>query len=889
MRSNLDPFQAKKILDFKGKKIIIYSLDKLKELGIADPTHFPKTIKILLETVLRQVDGKYITKEMVEKLANWNPRGDSDIEIPFIPARVVLQDFTGVPAVVDLAAMRSAILRFGRDPSEINPLVHADLVIDHSIQVDYYGSSNARELNEQKEFERNRERYVLLRWAQNAFSNFEVVPPGRGIIHQVNLENLASVVQLRETDGSLVAFPDSCLGTDSHTTMINGLGILGWGVGGIEAEAVMLGQPYYMPVPDVIGVKLYGKLKEGVTATDLVLTVTEMLRSYGVVGKFVEFYGPGIRNLSLPDRATVSNMSPEYGATCGFFPVDEKTLDYLLLSGRSKEQVELVKVYCKEQGLFLSENTPEPTFTDTLELDLGKIKPSIAGYKRPQDRIPLNIMAKKFHETLNKNFAKKNNNKDKFKTLTDGSVVIAAITSCTNTSNPAVLIAAGLLAKKAVGLGLYSKKWVKTSLAPGSRVVIDYLQASGLLTYLEKLGFYLVGFGCTTCIGNSGPLDEDIIKQIKVNDLIVASVSSGNRNFEGRINPYTKINYLASPPLVVAYAIAGTIDIDFENEAIGHDINSNPVYLRDIWPKNEEIKQLMNKNVKPEMFEKEYSKIFEGTSLWKKLETPKGKIYGWDTKSTYIREPPFFFDFPLNPPAVENIIGARLLVLLGDSITTDHISPAGAIPIKDPAGKYLISHGLKPEDFNSFGSRRGNHEVMIRGTFGNIRLRNKLVSGREGNWTKYFPTGEEMSIYDAAVRYIKNKIPLIVMAGKEYGTGSSRDWAAKGTQLLGVKAVIAESYERIHRSNLVGMGVLPLQFMNGENAEVLKIKGNEIFNIEGISGMKPGSEAKIKAKDVSGNEQSFKAIIRLDTPIEIEYYCNGGILHTVLRNMIKNG
>ncbi|MHA1297993.1 MAG: aconitate hydratase AcnA [Candidatus Helarchaeota archaeon] len=887
MGVNIDPFQVKDSIKIAGKKITIYRLDKLEELGIGNISHLPNTIKILLESVLRQVDGKFVTRDDVEILAKWNPNKNLDKEIPFKPARVILQDFTGVPAVVDLAAMRSAMKRLGKDPDEINPIIPADLIIDHSIQVDHYGNSSAINLNEQKEFERNRERYTLLRWAQNTFDNFRVIPPSKGIIHQINLEYLASVVQLKIANGVMIAYPDTVVGTDSHTTTINGLGVLGWGVGGIEAEAVMLGQPYYMPIPEVIGFKLYGELKEGVTATDLVLTITQKLRAHGVVGKFVEFFGPGIKKLSLPDRATISNMAPEYGATCGFFPIDEETLNYLLLSGRKKEHVELIRRYLIEQGLFLTKNSPDPVFSQTLELDLNTIEPSVAGYKRPQDRIPLNLMKEKYHEILNTIFKKKDKKVDRFKILTDGSVVIAAITSCTNTSNPSVLIGAGLLAKKAVELGLTTKDWVKTSLAPGSRVVIDYLQVSGLLSYLEKLGFYLVGYGCTTCIGNSGPLKEFIIKTIQENNLIVASVSSGNRNFEGRISPYTKINYLMSPPLVVAYALAGTIDIDFENEAIGYNENSNPIYLRDIWPKNEEIKQLLKKNVKPEMFDKEYSEIFEGTSLWKNLTIPKGKIYEWDPKSTYIREPPFFIDFPLIPPKINDIKGARALVVLGDSTTTDHISPAGAIPNKDPAGKYLISQGIEPKDFNSFGSRRGNHEVMMRGTFGNIRLRNKLTPEKEGSWTIYFPTEEEMSIYDAAMQYIKNNIPLIVIAGKEYGTGSSRDWAAKGTQLLGVKAVIAESYERIHRSNLVGMGVLPLQFTKGENFEKLGLKGNEIYDIMGLNNIAPGAKATIIVKDDKGKIKKFEVKIRLDTLIEVEYCLNGGILHTVLRNLVK--
>lgn len=936
MSSNIDPFGAKDAIVLNGERITIYRLSKLEDLGIGNISRLPYSIKILLEAILRQIDGQLVTKEDVESLAKWNPDRMPERELPFIPARVVLQDFTGVPAVVDLAAMRSSMQRLGGNPADINPLIPADLVIDHSVQVDYFGTSYARSYNEKKEFERNRERYALLRWAQLSFDNFRVVPPGRGIVHQVNLEYLGQVVQLREANGELVAYPDTLVGTDSHTTMINGLGILGWGVGGIEAEAVMLGQPYYMPVPEVVGVKLYGELKEGVTATDLVLRVTQMLREHGVVGKFVEYYGPGVNKLSLPDRATIANMSPEYGATMGFFPIDEKTLQYLLLT-RKKEHVELVKLYAIEQGLFLTENAPEPLFSETLELDLGTVVPSLAGPKRPQHRIPLDQMKKAFRDALENSFGKKLEVKkeledldykrwleeggsptaemkldldpnylrwlnekahkysvtcpvDHFKKIdiVNGSVAIAAITSCTNTSNPSVMLGAGLLAKKAVERGLKVDSYVKTSLAPGSRVVTEYLKASKLLPYLEALGFHLAGYGCTTCIGNSGPLPEKVANAIQEHDLVVAAVLSGNRNFEGRIHPLIKANYLASPPLVVAYAIAGTIDIDLTSEPLSRDPNSKPVYLKDIWPTSEEIQQVVEKTVVSKMFEIQYSEIFEGTKLWKELGVPEGKLYEWDPNSTYIQEPPFFMDFPLDPSEKEDIKGARVLALLGETITTDHISPAGAIPSNEPAGQYLISRGVQIEDFNSFGSRRGNHELMMRGTFGNIRLRNKLVPDKEGGWTLYHPTSEEMPIYEAAMRYKEINTPLVVIAGKEYGTGSSRDWAAKGTQLLGVEAVIAESFERIHRSNLLGMGVLPLQFMEGENADKLGLKGDEVYDLLGIKNIKPGGELTVIARDEKGNEIRFQVLIRLDTPIEVEYYRNGGILHTVLRNMVKN-
>jgi aconitate hydratase len=911
------------------KKYSYFSLKKLEKIGITNIMNLPFTIRVLLEAIARNVDGKVVTKEDVLEVGKWKPKGRPDDEIPFKPARVVLQDFTGVPAVVDLAAMRSAMERFGKDPAQINPLIPVDLVIDHSVQVDYYGTADAQKKNEAKEFERNKERYLLLKWAQQSFNNFRVVPPGRGIVHQVNLEYLASVIAIKEENGHLVAFPDTLVGTDSHTTMINGLGVLGWGVGGIEAEAVMLGQPYYMPVPDVIGVRLIGELKTRVTATDLVLTITQMLREYGVVGKFVEFFGPGLQVLSLPDRATISNMSPEYGATCGFFPIDEQTLNYLELTGRSQEQIKLVREYAKKQYLFYSHKDPEPNYTHILELDLATVESSVAGPKRPQDRIPIS----EIEERMNKDFVVEFENEisldqkhydhdhdrwrdeggsieaeetyqesskykewfkqrvEEFKRqklkLCHGSIVIAAITSCTNTSNPSVLIGAGLLAKKALERGLKVPPFVKTSLAPGSRVVTEYLKKSGLLKSLEKLGFNIVGYGCTTCIGNSGPLDKEIKKAIVENDLVVASVLSGNRNFEGRINPHTRANYLASPILVVAYALAGSIHIDLTTEPIGVDQNELPVFLKDIWPSKEEIQVLVKQFVKKEMFTEKYSEIFQGTENWNSLKAIKESSYQWVDESTYIREPPFFINFPLSIPETSNITDARVIALLGETITTDHISPAGAIPENDPAGKYLLSLGVSKQAFNSFGSRRGNHEVMMRGTFGNIRLRNKLVPSKEGGWTKYFPTGEEIPIFDASMKYQENGTSLVVIAGKEYGTGSSRDWAAKGTLLLGIKAVIAESFERIHRSNLVGMGVLPLEFLKGENADSLNLTGEETIDISGIDNLTPRKELLAIAKKIDGSKIEFKVKLRLDSAVEIDYYRNGGILHTVLRNMLK--
>ena len=922
MSEDMDPFGSKDFIETGMGRITIYRLSRLEKMGSGKISRLPYSIKIMLEALLRHVDGRLVTREDVESLAGWNPENKPEREIPFIPSRVLLQDFTGVPVVVDLAAMRSAVKRSGGDPARINPVIPADLVIDHSVQVDSYGTSYSRAYNEKKEFERNHERYAVLRWGQKAFDNFHVVPPGRGIVHQVNLEYLASVVNIKKLKNQLIACPDTLLGTDSHTTMINSLGVLGWGVGGIEAEAVMLGQPYYMPVPDVVGFRFTGELNEGVTATDLVLTITQMLRKHNVVGKFVEFCGPGLRKLSLPDRATISNMAPEYGATAGFFPIDDETLQYLLGTGRKREHVDFVRSYAIAQELFVTDESPEPLFTEKLELDMGTVEPSLAGPKRPQDRIPLDMMEKSFHKAMEETFARRKGLEvkvdhdysrwleeggscsvpqqsikgskaeilEKYESkvpVSSGSIIIAAITSCTNTSNPSVMIGAGLLAKKAVERGLRVKPYVKTSLAPGSRVVYEYLKASGLMPYLEALGFHLVGYGCTTCIGNSGPIPEKVAQAVREDDLIVAAVLSGNRNFEGRINPHVKANYLASPPLVVAYAISGTVDIDLKKEPIGYDPNGIPVYLTDIWPKQEEIQEIIENTISSQLFEKQYSEIFAGTELWEKLRVPEGALYRWEQGSTYIQEPPFFSDFPTESSKKGDLMGLRILAYIGDSITTDHISPAGEIPPDGAAGQYLISCGVNQEDFNSFGSRRGNHEVMMRGTFSNINLKNRLVPDKEGGWTLYLPAREKMTIYDAAMLYKKKGIPLLIIAGKEYGTGSSRDWAAKGTGLLGVGAVMAESFERIHRSNLVGMGVLPLQFMEGESADELGIKGDETFDILGIGSIKPKKELSVVARDENGKENRFKVYARLDSRIEMEFYQNGGILHTFLRNMMK--
>ena len=886
--SSKNSFGARDTLRVGNQSYEVHRLEALARKGIGHADQLPFSIRILLENLLRQEDDRFVHAKDIEALAEWQPATPKRSEIAFMPARVLLQDFTGVPAVADLAAMRDAIAKMGGDAKKINPLLPAELVIDHSVQVDKFGTDMAFAFNAQMEFQRNVERYQFLRWGQNAFRNFKVVPPDTGICHQVNLEYLARVVCDRAPDGRAAAYPDSLVGTDSHTTMVNGLGVFGWGVGGIEAEAAMLGQPLSMLVPDVVGFKLHGRLPEGATATDLVLTVTEMLRKKGVVGQFVEFYGTGLSNLTLPDRATIANMAPEYGATMGFFPVDAETLAYLKFTGRSAERLALVEAYTKMQGLFRTDETPDPLFSDTLELDLGKVEPTLAGPKRPQDRVPLrqakSSFAKAMEGTASKHVEVKNNG-DRFE-LSNGSVVIAAITSCTNTSNPSLMLGAGLVAKKAVERGLESKPWVKTSLAPGSKVVTDYLKAAGLTPYLEKLKFNLVGFGCTTCIGNSGPLPEAIGSAIKENSLVAVSVLSGNRNFEGRIHPLVRANYLASPPLVVAYALAGRMDFDMATESLGNDRNGKPVYLRDIWPTPKEVEETVRKAVSTDMYLKEYGEIFEGDERWRGLQVPEGDLYAWDAKSTYIKCPPFFDEMPKKPGELTDIRNARVLAVLGHSVTTDHISPAGSIQPDGPAGKYLIANGVKPSDFNSYGARRGNHEVMVRGTFANIRLRNQLAPGTEGGWTLHQPSGEKMTIYDAAMRYNQEGVPLMVIAGKEYGAGSSRDWAAKGTLLLGVRAVIAESYERIHRSNLVGMGVLPLEFKPGETAESLGLTGHESFSVEGVSKLAPRAKLRVQARDDRGKEKTFEVVARADTPEEVAYYRHGGILPYVLRQML---
>jgi aconitate hydratase len=861
-----------------GSEYTIFRLAKLEESGVGQVSGLPFSTKILLENLLRNEDGKRVSPDDVRYVAGATGGGQAK-EISFMPARVLLQDFTGVPCVVDLAAMRDALAAMGADPALANPLMPADLVIDHSVQVDQFGSKDSFSINALLEFQRNRERYMLLRWGQTAFQNFRVVPPDTGIVHQVNLEYLASVV-FRSTDG--MAYPDSLVGTDSHTTMVNGLGVLGWGVGGIEAEACMLGQPVSMLLPDVVGFKLHGKLHEGCTATDLVLTITQMLRKKGVVGKFVEFYGQGLSALSLADRATVANMAPEYGATMGFFPVDAETLAYLKFTNRGEDLIALVEGYTKEQGLFRTDATPDPHYSDTLELDLAKVTPSMAGPKRPQDRVELSEVRKNFHTAFGGEASVESMQK-----LTNGSVVIAAITSCTNTSNPSVMLAAGLLAKKAVEKGLNVKPWVKTSLAPGSKVVSDYYDKAGLTSYLEHLKFHLVGFGCTTCIGNSGPLPEDVSEQVSKENLVVAAVLSGNRNFEGRINSQVKANYLASPPLVVAYALAGTVDIDLDKEPLGTGSDGKPVYLRDIWPSDHEVTETMRASIDQDMFQREYAAAFDGDNNWKSMPVPSGGTFEWDDASTYIKKPPYF-DHMVDPKnSVKDFQGMRVLALLGDSVTTDHISPAGSISKDSPAGRYLIEQGVKPADFNSYGSRRGNHEVMVRGTLANIRLRNQLAPGTEGSWTQHLPDGEQMYIYDASVKYQAEGVPLLIVAGKEYGSGSSRDWAAKGVLLLGVRAVIAESFERIHRTNLVGMGVLPLQFREGENAASLGLTGRETYSIEGIAASFNGGgrTATVHAKSDDGKETTFTVGVRVDTPQEVEYYRYGGILPYVLRQL----
>jgi aconitate hydratase len=926
MTSKSDSFGSKNALKVGPDSYTIYRLDKAAS-GRA-LTRLPVSLRILLENLLRHEDGRVVKREHIEALLAWDAKAAPTEEIAFHPGRVLLQDFTGVPAVVDLAAMREAVTKMGGDAQRINPLQPADLVIDHSVQVDHFGSTSAAKLNVQIEYERNRERYAFLRWGQNAFKNFSVVPPGTGICHQVNLEYLASCV-MRDQQGN--AFPDTLVGTDSHTTMVNGLGVVGWGVGGIEAEAAMLGQPLSMLVPQVVGFRLTGRLPEGSTATDAVLTATQMLRKKNVVGKFVEFFGPGVAALSLPDRATIANMAPEYGATIGFFPVDQETLAYLTFTGRSKQVVALVEAYCKEQGIFFGAESPEPEFSDVLELDLTTVEPSLAGPRRPQDRVPLQDMKRVYRRSLYGMLEKDLGHLDQDKTtrwlneggsadlppvqmvaahdaqlgklvhevaveddgvrfdLKHGAVVIAAITSCTNTSNPAVMIGAGLLAKKAVERGLTVKPWVKTSLAPGSKVVMEYLEEAGLVPYLEALGFHLVGFGCTTCIGNSGPLPEHLASAIKGGDLVVASVLSGNRNFEGRINAHVRMNYLASPPLVVAYALRGDVDADLSVEPLGTDKEGKPVYLKDVWPTAEETNAAMRTGVRPDQFSEQYARVFDGDEEWQKLETPTGQTFAWDDKSTYVKKPPFFEDIAAKPAPVTDVEGARVLAVLGDSVTTDHISPAGSIAPNSPAAKYLLGEGVKPVDFNSYGARRGNHEVMMRGTFANIRIKNLMLDGIEGGLTRHVPSGEQLAIYDAAMKYKAENVPLVILAGSEYGTGSSRDWAAKGTMLLGVRAVIAKSFERIHRSNLVGMGVLPLEFDAGAGANELGLTGDEVFTIHGVAdGLTPKKRLEVSARKPDGTRKDFEVTARIDTPNEVDYYKHGGILHFVLRQLVAS-
>jgi aconitate hydratase len=927
--TNPNSFGSRATLEVAGRRYTIYRLDSLESLSGGNASRLPVSLKILLENLLRNEDGKFVKAADIEAMSKWDVKGRLEKEIAFRTSRVLLQDFTGVPAVVDLAAMRDALAKLGSDPRKINPLQPVDLVIDHSVQVDEYGTEAAFLFNTGREFERNQERYAFLRWGQKALQNFRVVPPGTGIVHQINLEYLAQVVFTRDWGDQIAAYPDSLVGTDSHTTMINGLGVLGWGVGGIEAEAAMLGQPVSMLIPEVVGFKLHGRLPAGATATDLVLTVTQQLRQKKVVGKFVEFYGAGLSSLSLADRATIANMSPEYGATMGFFPVDAETLTYLRLTGRDEAQVALVEAYTKEQGIFRTDDTPDPIFTDSLELDLGTIEPSLAGPKRPQDRVPLKLAKPMFREALQADLEKTGTvagiaaakqamsvaaspqlspsvvatshdeqagenssvhvtmNGESF-SLRHGAVVIAAITSCTNTSNPSVMLAAGLLARNAVAKGIRSKPWVKTSLAPGSKVVTDYFKKAGVMDDLEALGFNVVGYGCTTCIGNSGPLPQPIADAVEEHKLVVAAVLSGNRNFEGRINPLTRFNYLASPPLVVAYALAGRMDIDFNTEPIGIG-NDGPVFLRDLWPAPKEVADEILRSVKADMFQKQYANVFEGEESWRGLPVPEGDLYAWDADSTYVKNPPFFDGMTLTPPGVKPILGARALAMLGDSITTDHISPAGSIPAASPAGKWLIAHGVKTMDFNSYGARRGNHEVMMRGTFANIRLRNELAPGKEGGWTTMSPGADPMSIYDASMDYQARGIPLVIVAGKEYGTGSSRDWAAKGTLLLGVRAVIAESFERIHRSNLVGMGVLPLEFVDSETRLTLGLTGFETYEIDGLSDqMRPKAPLTVRATAENGSVKSFRVISRIDTPEEMSYYRHGGILPYVLRQLVAS-
>ncbi len=929
MATENNPFNARKTFSTSSGEFTYYDLGALVEQGIGDVDSLPYSMRVMLEAMLRNVDGFVVTSDDVAGLANWNAKSPAQTELPFMPGRVVLQDFTGVPAVVDLAAMRSAMQRMGGDPNEVNPQVRCDLVIDHSVQVDDYGSAISLTVNAEKEFDRNRERYEFLKWGQQAFDNFSVVPPATGIVHQVNLEYLApGVLTKKAADGTTVAYPDSLVGTDSHTTMINGLGVVGWGVGGIEAEACMLGQPIYMLTPEVVGFRLTGELPEGATATDLVLTVTQMLRAHGVVGKFVEFFGPSVAKMAVPDRATLANMAPEYGATMGFFPIDARTLEYLRLTARDEDAIELVEKYCKANRLFWTPDAKEPTFTDVLELDMSTVKPSLAGPKRPQDRIELGSMKPQWRKDLVDTFGKKAPSecvrydtwageggetagahvnqpsgngdcgkeqgwpvvdyKDRRFTLHHGDVVIAAITSCTNTSNPDVMIAAGLVAKKAHEMGLTTKPWVKTSLAPGSKVVTEYFDKADLTKYLEALGFHTVGYGCTTCIGNSGPLPAPIEAAVKEGDLVATSVLSGNRNFEGRISPFVKANYLASPPLVVAYAIAGTVDIDLANDPIAQTPDGKDVYLKDIWPSHEEVITARDASISPEQFKSEYGKVYDGNETWNAVASSTGSIYDWKEESTYIQEPPFFVDMDENPGEAQPITGARCLVSVADSVTTDHISPAGAIPADGPAGKYLTEHGVPVSMFNSFGSRRGNDRVMTRGTFANVRVKNQLAPGTEGGWTTDFTDGQVKSIYEASLNYKDAGIPTVVLAGIDYGMGSSRDWAAKGTYLLGARAVIAVSYERIHRSNLVGMGVLPLQFKPGESREALGLDGTETFDIQIPSPLAARCEIAVKATHPNGTVTEFMTLCRIDTPVEVEYYRNGGILHTVLRRMVND-
>ncbi|MEX0806732.1 MAG: aconitate hydratase AcnA [Candidatus Binatia bacterium] len=892
----VDSFATRKVLNVGDQRYDIFRLDLLDKAGFKDISKLPVSLKVLMENLLRQEDQHHVNKGDIEALASWNPKVKSGKEIAFMPARVLMQDLTGVPAVVDLAAMREAMKRLGGDPKKINPLAPVDLVIDHSVQVDYFGTADALHKNSVIEFQRNVERYAFLRWGQTAFDNFRLIPPDTGICHQVNLEYLAPVVFRSQKDGAHFAYPDTVVGTDSHTTMINGLGVVGWGVGGIEAEAALLGQPIIMLIPEVIGFKLHGKLPEGATATDLVLTVVQMLRNKGVVEKFVEFYGSGLSSLSLADRATIGNMAPEYGATIGYFPVDDETLRYLKLTGRDADLIKLVETYAKEQGMFRTDLSPDPIFSDTLELDLATVVPSLSGPRRPQDRIPLTESKKAFKEALPSllksgdanTTVNVQSNGDKFQ-LGHGSVVISAITSCTNTSNPSVMVGAGLLAKKAAEKGLKSKPWVKTSLAPGSKVVTEYLKDSGLLPYLEQIGFNVVGYGCTTCIGNSGPLPEPVVNAIQEGDLVAAAVLSGNRNFEGRIHANVRANYLASPPLVVAYALAGTMDTDLYNEPLGNDSQGKPVFLKDIWPTPQEVQETMRKSVRSEMFKKEYSQATEGDEQWKSMPVPRGELFEWDSHSTYVREAPYFESMSKTPSELKEIKGARVLALLGDSVTTDHISPAGSIEKNGPAARYLTNNDVLPKDFNQYGARRGNHEVMMRGTFANIRLKNMLAPGTEGGVTVHLPEKKPMSIYDAAMQYQKEATPLIVVAGKEYGTGSSRDWAAKGPRLLGVKAVIAESYERIHRSNLIGMGIVPLQFKARENLKSNNLTGFETFEVVGISaGLKLRQDLTVKATSDNGKVQGFTVTCRIDTPAELEYYRHGGILEYVLRQLLQN-